>query len=99
MAALLVLNTMSIVVFQVQARRVTDLTTAARQVRAAGVVLLVACVMFALSALGSSATLAVAVLVLAAGLQSLGSLFVAAGVATVRAVRAARARLPENSFA
>jgi len=158
-AALLVLNTMSIVVFQVRvARRVTDLTTAARQVRTAGVVLLVACVVFALSAVGSSATLAVAILVLAAGLQSLaemmqasgswqvsfdlappgrhgqyqgffgsgftvarmlgplvvttliiswgtagwlllGSLFLAAGVATVPAVRTARARLPENSFA
>ena len=158
-AALLVLNTMSIVVFQVRvARRVTDLTTAARQVRAAGVVLLVACVVFALSAVGSSAPVTIAILVLAAGLQSLaemmqasgswqvsfdlappgkhgqyqgffgsgftvarmlgplvvttliiswgtagwlllGSLFLAAGVATVPAVRAARARLPENSFA
>ncbi|MPZ82741.1 MAG: MFS transporter [Actinophytocola sp.] len=158
-AALLVLNTMSIVVFQVRvARRVTDVDTAARQVRAAGVVLLVACVVFALSAAGSSALLAVAILMLAACLQSLaemmqasgsweisfdlappgrhgqyqgffgsgftvarmlgpllvttliiswgtigwlllGVAFLLAGLAIVPAVRAARARVPENSFA
>ena len=156
-AALLVVNTMSVVVFQVRvARRVTDLATAARQVRTAGVVLLVACVVFALSAAGSSALLAVAILLLAVGLQSLaemlqasgsweisfdlappgkhgqyqgffgsgftvarmlgpllittliiswgtigwlllGVIFLAAGLAMVPAVRAARARLPENS--
>jgi MFS family permease len=158
-AALLVLNTLSVVVFQVRvARRVTDLATAARQVRAAGVVLLVACVVFALSAAGSSALTAVAILLLAAALQALaemmqasgsweisfalapagrhgqyqgffgsgftvarmlgpllvttliiswgtagwlllGGLFLAAGVAMVPAVRAAGARLRENSFA
>jgi MFS family permease len=79
-AALLVLNTMSIVVFQVRvARRVTDLAAAARQVRAAGVVLLAACVVFALSATGSSALLAVAILILAAGLQSLAEMMQASG--------------------
>jgi MFS family permease len=157
-AALLAVNTLSVVVFQVRvARRVTDLATAARRVRAAGVVLLVACVVFALSAVGSSALLAVAILLLAVGLQSfaemlqasgsweisfdlappgkhgqyqgffgsgftiarmlgpllittliiswgtigwllLGVLFLAAGLAMVPAVRAARARLPENSL-
>ncbi|HWM06677.1 MAG TPA: MFS transporter [Actinophytocola sp.] len=79
-AALLVLNTLSIVVFQVRvARRVTDLDTAARQVRTAGVVLLAACVVFALSAAGSSALLAVAVLLVAAALQSLAEMLQASG--------------------
>jgi MFS family permease len=79
-AALLVLNTMSIVFFQVRvARRVRDLVTAARQVRAAGVVLLVACAVFATSAAGDSAALAVAVLLLAAGLQSLAEMMQASG--------------------
>lgn len=79
-ALLLVLNTLSIVVFQVRvAQRVTDLTTAARQVRAAGIVLLAACVVFALSAAGTSAPLAVAVLVLAVALQSLAEMMQASG--------------------
>ena len=79
-AALLVLNTMSIVLFQVRvARRVRDLATAARQVRAAGVVLLVACVVFALSAAGDSALVAVAILLLAAALQALAEMMQASG--------------------
>jgi len=79
-AALLVVNTMSVVFFQVRvARRVTDLTTAARQVRAAGVVLLVACVVFALSATGSSALVAVAILLLAVLLQSLAEMMQVSG--------------------
>src|ERR1044072_8320574 len=64
-AALLVLNTMSVVAFQVRG---------ARQVRAAGAVLLVACVVFALSAAGDSPVVAVAVLLLAAALQALAEM-------------------------
>lgn len=79
-AALLVLNTMSIVFFQVRvARRVTGLDSAARQVRTAGAILLLACVVFALSATGSSAWLAVAVLLVAAGLQALAEMMQASG--------------------
>ena len=79
-AALLVLNTMSVVAFQVRvARRVRDLTSAARQVRAAGAVLLVACVVFALSAAGDSPVVAVAVLLLAAALQALAEMMQASG--------------------
>ncbi len=79
-AVLLVLNTLSVMLFQVRvARRVTDLPAAARQVRAAGAVLLVACVVFALSAAGSSAGVAVAVLLLAAALQALAEMMQAGG--------------------
>jgi MFS family permease len=79
-AALLVLNTMSIVFFQVRvARRVTGLDSAARQVRAAGAILLLACAVFALSATGTSAWLAVAVLLVAAALQALAEMMQASG--------------------
>jgi hypothetical protein len=98
-AMLLVLNTMSVVVFQVRvARRVRDLATAARQVRAAGVVLLVACVVFALSAAGSSAVLAVTILMLAAALQSLAEMMQAnscsAGCSSRRGRRSSRRCVP-----
>ncbi|HEX2133907.1 MAG TPA: MFS transporter [Actinophytocola sp.] len=79
-AALLVLNTTSVVLFQVRvARRVTGLDSAARQVRAAGAILLVACAVFALSAAGDSATVAVAALLVAAGLQALAEMMQASG--------------------
>ncbi len=79
-SALLVLNTMSIVVFQVRvARRVTDLDSATRSVRAAGAVLLLTCLVFAASELGSSALLAVTVLLGAAALQSLAEMMQAGG--------------------
>ncbi|MER5621289.1 MFS transporter [Streptosporangium sp. NPDC002544] len=79
-AALLVLNTLGVVLFQVRvARRVSDLETAARSVRLAGMVLLASCAVFALSSAGSSAWLAGIVLLVAACLQVLGEMMQAAG--------------------
>lgn len=79
-SALLVLNTLSIVLFQVRvARRVTSLDSATRSVRAAGAILLLACLVFAASELGSSALLAVTVLLIAAALQSLAEMLQAGG--------------------
>lgn len=79
-SALLVLNTLSVVVFQVRvARRVTGLVSAARQVRAAGVVLLAACAVFALSAAGSSGWVAVVILLAAGSLQALAEMMQASG--------------------
>ena len=67
-SALLVLNTLMVVLFQVRvARRVHDLTTAARQVGRSGVLMLGACIVFALSAYGGSAWTA-ALILLAGGL-------------------------------
>jgi MFS family permease len=79
-AALLALNTTAVVLFQVRiARRVAGLGSAARQVRAAGAVLLVTCLVFALSAAGSSAWVAVVVLLVAAGMQALAEMMQASG--------------------
>ncbi|WP_326819334.1 MFS transporter [Streptosporangium sp. NBC_01756] len=79
-SALLVLNTLSVVFFQVRvARRVTDLGTASRSVRRAGLVMLASCVVFALSAAGSSPWAAAAVLLVAACLQVLGEMMLASG--------------------
>jgi MFS family permease len=79
-AALLVLNTVSVMLFQVRAaRRVTSLATAARAFRTAGVVMLLACVAFALPAAGFTPWAAVAVLLLAAGLQVTAEMVQAAG--------------------
>ncbi|GAA0654605.1 MFS transporter [Kitasatospora atroaurantiaca] len=79
-AALLVLNTVSVVLLQVRvAQRVDGLATAARFVRYAGVLLLVSCAGFALSATGASAWSAAGVLLLAAGLQVAGEMLLASG--------------------
>jgi MFS family permease len=79
-AALLVLNTASVVLFQVRvARRVNGLASAARQVRAAGVLLLLACAVFAASAASASPWVAVSVLVLAAALQVAAEMLAASG--------------------
>ncbi len=79
-SALLVLNTLSIVLFQVRvARRVTSLDSATRSVRAAGAILLAACLVFAASELGDSALLAVTILLAAAALQSLAEMMQAGG--------------------
>lgn len=68
---LLVLNTVSVVLFQVRvAGKVTNLASALRFMRFAGVTLLAACAVFALSGLGAPAWAAVAVLVVAAALQA-----------------------------
>lgn len=82
-SALLVLNTLGVVLFQVRvARRVTDLESAARSVRRAGAVLLAACAVFALSSASSawsSAWAAALVLLLAACLQVFGEMTHASG--------------------
>jgi len=79
-AALLVLNTVAVVLFQVRvARRVTDLTSAAVTVRYAGVFLLISCGVFALSAAGTSAWLAGLVLLAGAGLQVVGEMLLGSG--------------------
>lgn len=73
-AVLFLLNTASVVLFQVRiARGVTDLPSASRFVRFAGVILLASCLAFALSAAGS-AWVAVVLLLLAAALQALGEM-------------------------
>lgn len=79
-AALLVLNTIAVVLFQVRvARRVTGLASAALLVRYAGVFLLVACGVFALSTVGTSAWLAGLVLIVGAGLQVIGEMLLGSG--------------------
>ncbi|MER6828105.1 MFS transporter [Streptosporangium sp. NPDC000563] len=79
-SALLVLNTLGVVLFQVRvARRVTDLETASRSVRRAGAVLFAACAVFALSSAWSSAWAAAFVLLLAACLQVFGEMAHASG--------------------
>jgi MFS family permease len=70
-AAIFLLNTVAVVLFQVRvARGVTSVASATRYVRYAGVILLAGCVAFAASAAGSSKWLAVGFLLLAAGLQA-----------------------------
>ena len=77
---LLVLNTVSVVLFQVRvANRVTDLANALRFMRFAGVTLLAACVVFALSGFGAPAWAAIAVLVVAAALQAAAEMMQASG--------------------
>lgn len=69
-SAILILNTLSVMLFQVRvARRVTGLTSATRLLRYAGFVMLVSCGVFALTAVKSGVWGAVAILVLAAALQ------------------------------
>jgi MFS family permease len=79
-STLLVVNTVSVVLFQVRvAKRVTGLASAAGEMRYAGVFLLVACAVFALSAAGGSAWLAAVVLLVGAGLQVIGEMLLGAG--------------------
>ncbi|MFF4599665.1 MFS transporter [Amycolatopsis sp. NPDC001319] len=79
-SALFVLNTIVVVLGQVRvATRVTGLPSATRLVRHSGLLLAASCVAFALSAAGSSATVAVAVLVVGALLQVLGEMLQSAG--------------------
>jgi len=78
-AAMLVLNTVSVVLFQVRiARRVTELRTATRLVRYAGALMMASCAVFALSSGGSAWTAAV-VLLAAAALQVVGEMMLASG--------------------
>ncbi|MFC4857626.1 MFS transporter [Actinophytocola glycyrrhizae] len=77
---LLVLNTLSVVLFQVRvASRVTDLASAARFMRFAGVTLFGACAVFALSGFDMPAWFAVVVLVVAAVLQAAAEMMQASG--------------------
>lgn len=78
-AALLVLNTLGVVLFQVRvARRVDGLGAATRFVRHAGIAMLASCGVFALSA-GGNAWTAALVLLVAAGLQLVGEMMLASG--------------------
>jgi len=79
-AALLMLNTVSVVLVQVRvARGVTGPASAARYVRWAGVLLGASCAVFAISAAGSSAWTAGAVLLAGAVLQVAGEMMLASG--------------------
>ncbi|SMC71510.1 MFS transporter [Kibdelosporangium aridum] len=79
-SAILLLNTVSVVLFQVRvARQVTSLQSAARSMRHAGALLLVSCVVFALSALGTSAWIAAGILLVAALVQTYGEMMQSAG--------------------
>jgi MFS family permease len=79
-ASLLIINTLGVTLFQVRiARSVTDLRTATRSVRIAGVAMLAACVVFALSAAGLAPTSAAVVLAVAAALLTLGEMKLASG--------------------
>jgi Major Facilitator Superfamily len=79
-AALLILNTVSVVLFQVRvARRANGLRSASRLIRYAGVLLLASCVVFALSAYGTSAWSAALVLLAAGVLQVFGEMMLASG--------------------
>jgi MFS family permease len=79
-AAVLALNTLSVMLFQVRvARRVTDVPSAARTVRIAGLVMLVACGVFATTARTASPWLTCAALATAALLQVLAEMLQAAG--------------------
>ncbi|QNE22710.1 MFS transporter [Kribbella qitaiheensis] len=79
-ASLLIVNTLGVTLFQVRiARSVTDLRTATRSVRFAGVAMLAACSVFALTAFGMTPVGAAAVLAVAAALLTLGEMKLASG--------------------
>ncbi|MEV7548779.1 MFS transporter [Amycolatopsis sp. NPDC089917] len=79
-SAMLVLNTASVVVFQVRvARGVTGLRSASRHARYAGFLLFLSCLIFSFSAVSSSAWAAALVLLAGAALQVVGEMAQAAG--------------------
>ncbi|WP_410665258.1 MFS transporter [Amycolatopsis sp. lyj-84] len=79
-SAMLVLNTASVVVFQVRvARGVTGLRSASRYARYAGSLLFVSCLVFSFSAMSASAWTAALVLLAGAALQVVGEMAQAAG--------------------
>ncbi|MEU7426300.1 MFS transporter [Streptomyces sp. NPDC040750] len=79
-SALLVLNTLTVVFFQVRmASRVTGLGSASRAVRHAGIVMLLACLCFALSSAGGSTWLPLSVLLVAACVQVFGEMLLGSG--------------------
>ncbi|GAA1522509.1 MFS transporter [Kribbella lupini] len=79
-ASLLVINTLGVTAFQVRiARSVTNLKTATRSVRIAGVAMLAACAVFALSAIGAPPAATAVVLAAAAALLTFGEMKLASG--------------------
>ncbi|WP_329789260.1 MFS transporter [Lentzea sp. DG1S-22] len=79
-AALLVLNTAAVVLFQVRiARRATGLRRASKLVEHAGLVLFASCAVFAVTAFSLGAWPAAALLIAAAALQVLGEMMLASG--------------------
>ncbi|WP_433158995.1 MFS transporter [Kribbella sp. CA-247076] len=79
-ASLLIVNTLGVTLFQVRtARAVRDLRTATRSIRYAGIAMLAACGVFALSAVNMSASTAAVVLVGGAALLTLGEMKLASG--------------------
>ncbi|MEV8376255.1 MFS transporter [Kribbella sp. NPDC056861] len=79
-ASLLIINTIGVTLFQVRiARGVTNLRTATRSVRFAGVAMLAACGVFALSAIGMTPAVAAGVLAVAAALLTFGEMKLASG--------------------
>ncbi|HEX5567997.1 MAG TPA: MFS transporter [Streptomyces sp.] len=80
-AAVLVLNTLSVVALQVRvARGVTDLRSAVRHARWAGVAMLIACAAYALSSATASPWTTIAVLLAATGILVLGEMALASAV-------------------
>ncbi|MFC7306521.1 MFS transporter [Streptomyces monticola] len=79
-ATLLVVNMLSVVVFQVRvAREVTDIRGASRAIGRAGLLMLAACVLYATTGGRIGAVAAVAVLLVAAGVQVYGEMAQGAG--------------------
>ncbi|TCC23081.1 MFS transporter [Kribbella speibonae] len=79
-ASLMIVNTLGVTFFQVRiAKSVKDLRTASRSVRYAGVAMLAACAVFAITAADLSAPVTAAVLVIAAALLTLGEMRLASG--------------------
>ncbi|MEV5279471.1 MFS transporter [Streptomyces sp. NPDC051993] len=79
-SALLVLNTGAVMLFQVRtASAVRDLPSAVRTVARGGVLMLASCAVFAVSSAGAPAWVAVAVLLLAGGLQVAGEMMQSSG--------------------
>ncbi|TCC30050.1 MFS transporter [Kribbella speibonae] len=79
-ASLMIVNTLGVTFFQVRiAKSVKDLRTASRSVRYAGVAMLAACAVFAITAADLSAPVTAAVLVVAAALLTLGEMKLASG--------------------
>ncbi|MFI6674715.1 MFS transporter [Kribbella sp. NPDC050470] len=79
-ASLLIVNTLLVTLFQVKAAKsVKDLRTATKSVRYAGVAMLAACAVFAISAAEMSTWTAAAVLIAGAALLTLGEMKLASG--------------------
>jgi hypothetical protein len=79
-ASLMIVNTLGVTFFQVRvAKGVKDLHTAGHSVRYAGVAMLAACAVFALTAAHLSSAIAALVLVIASALLTLGEMKLASG--------------------